>query len=423
LTRWALTIDDCSVGLHAFRFTATAQGRRARSAACAFAVVAFGALSARAEEGEPALGVDIHGFVSQGYLKTTANNYLAESKRGSPEFSEVGLNFTKSITEQLRVGAQLFARDLGPVGNYRPQFDWYYLDYRFADWFGLRAGRTKLPFGLYNEVQDVDAARVPALLPQSMYPLDQRDYLLAQTGGEAYGRVKLGAAGALEYRAYAGTIFIPIPSSSTPGISVDSIDVPYMYGGRLMWAPPLDGLQLGGSFQSVRLDAVYSFNQQATEKYAAVLPADFAGKVELRLPVKLWVASVEYSAHDFLFAAEYGRWVADIKTNAPALFPANRTISERMYAMASYHVTPWFSPGAYYSILYPQTRQREGRAHFQHDFAITFRYDLTENWLVKLEGHLMRGTAALKSDLNDGVQPDKLNKNWGLLVLKTTAYF
>jgi hypothetical protein len=308
------------------------------------------------------------------------------------------------------------------VGNYRPQFDWYYLDYRFADWFGLRAGRTKLPFGLYNEVQDVDAARVPALLPQAMYPIDQRDYLLAQTGGEAYGRVKLGAAGALEYRAYAGTIFIPIQATGTPGISVDSIDVPYMYGGRLMWAP-LDGLQMGGSFQSVRLDAVYSFNKEASDKYASALPADFAGKVDLQLPVKLWVASVEYLARDLLLAAEYGRWVGDIKTNAPGLFPSKRTINERMYAMASYHLTPWFTPGAYYSLLYPEAKQRDGRAHFQHDFAVTFRYDLTENWLFKLEGHVMRGTAALKSDLNGGVPLDKLTKNWGLLVLKTTAYF
>ena len=31
--------------------------------------------------------------------------------------AEVGLNFTKSLTEDLRVGVKLFARDLGPIGN------------------------------------------------------------------------------------------------------------------------------------------------------------------------------------------------------------------------------------------------------------------------------------------------------------------
>src|SRR3954447_17862491 len=84
--------------------------------------------------------VEIHGFVSPGFIVTTGNNYLAKSKRGSFEFSEVGINFTVPITEKLRTGVQLFARDLGPTGNYSPKADWYYLDYRFDDWFGIRAG-------------------------------------------------------------------------------------------------------------------------------------------------------------------------------------------------------------------------------------------------------------------------------------------
>ena len=63
-----------------------------------------------------------------------------------------------------------FTHDLGPLGNYRTRFDWFYLDYRFWDWLGVGAGRTKVPFGLYNESSDVDAARVPVLLPQSVYP-------------------------------------------------------------------------------------------------------------------------------------------------------------------------------------------------------------------------------------------------------------
>src|SRR5690606_23975894 len=77
---------------------------------------------------------EIHGFVSQGFIKTSKNNYLAQSERGSFEFTEVGLNVTKQITDRFRVGMQLFVRDLGPIGNYKPQFDWFYLDYRFFDW-------------------------------------------------------------------------------------------------------------------------------------------------------------------------------------------------------------------------------------------------------------------------------------------------
>lgn len=118
------------------------------------------------------LSIEIHAFVSQGFIKTSSNNYLAENcTKGSFELSEVGINFSKQLTERMRVGMQRFTHDLGPLGNYRTRFDWFYLDYRFWDWLGLSAGRTKLPFGLYSESSDIDAAGVPVLLPQSVYPV------------------------------------------------------------------------------------------------------------------------------------------------------------------------------------------------------------------------------------------------------------
>ena len=46
------------------------------------------------------------------------------------------------MTERLRVGIQLFAYDLGKLGNYTERADWFYLDYRLKDWLGVRAGRT-----------------------------------------------------------------------------------------------------------------------------------------------------------------------------------------------------------------------------------------------------------------------------------------
>lgn len=417
------TVESCAVVSRI-----SCPGAWLRTCVC-LALVCSSLLGSRAARAEPdsdnsALSVDVHGFVSQGLIKTTDNNYLAASKRGSLEFSEVGLNFTKSVTEELRVGVQLFARDLGPVGNYRPQFDWYYLDYHFWDWLGIRAGRTKLPFGLYNEIQDVDQAREPILLPQSMYPIDNRDLLLAQTGGEAYGQIKLGDAGALEYRAYGGTIYAPIPTSPNPSISVTSIEVPYLYGGRLMWQTPLDGLQLGGSAQKLRLNVEYALDANLTTalKAAGIVPSDFT-KLRTGLPFTLWVASAEYAAHDLLLAFEYGRWSADVESSAPLLYPEVDARNERYYAMASYRVTPWFTPGLYYSVLYPDVHNHRGRQHYQHDFAATVRYDLNANWLVKLEGHVMHGTAALNKDLNDGHELPTLVKDWGLLLFKTTAYF
>ncbi|MBX3189652.1 MAG: hypothetical protein KF819_21690 [Labilithrix sp.] len=352
--------------------------------------------------------VDIHGFVSQGAILSTGNNYLAKSKRGSFELTEVGINFTVPLTDRLRAGLQLFSRDLGPIGNYVPRADWFYLDYRFADWLGFRAGRVKLPFGLYNDSSDADSARVPILLPQSTYPIQNRDFLLAQTGFEIYGRLDLRAAGALEYRHYVGTIFLDTSSQTSLTTRVEEIDIPYVAGERLVWETPIEGLRAAGSLQALRLDARFLHEGK---------PVDF------ELPVVLWTGSLEYAAHDLLVAAEYGRWYGRYRSSDPALLPTGETTNERAYLMTSYRVAPWFVPGAYYSLFFPDTRRREGRANVQHDIAATLRFDLNAHWLLKLEGHFMSGTAGLSSALNSNRPLGELEPNWGVFLAKTTVYF
>jgi hypothetical protein len=396
-------------------------------------------LAHAADDDEPtqgALPIDVHAFVSQGFIKTTANNYLANSKAGSFEFSEVGINFTRDLTDRMRVGIQLFTHDLGPLGNYRTRFDWFYLDYHFFDWFGVRAGRTKLPFGLYNDSSDIDAARVPILLPQSVYPVSNRDYLLAQTGGEVYGNVPIGPAGSLEYRLYGGTVFFDTADVTS---TLTNIEVPYIFGGRLMWQTPIEGLQAGGSVQKLRIDADYSVPdaQIPQLQMAGALPPDFVNPASLRIPALLGVASLEYSAHDLLLASEYSRWAIGLKSPVTAL-NAPTTESERFYLMSAYHVTSWFTPGLYYSVLFANAADRSGkqaaygappgsppvgRAAYQHDVALTLRYDINPYWLLKIEGHYMHGTAGLTTTLNDNQSLSSLTKDWGVLLVKTTAYF
>lgn len=385
--------------------------------------------AAVAEEGEPSatnLDIDVHGFVSQGFILSNANNYLAKSRRGSFEFSEVGLNFTKSLSDNLRAGMQIFVRDLGPLGNYRPQFDWFYLDYRFADWLGFRAGRTKLPFGLYNETSDVDAARVPILLPPALYPQENREFLLAQTGAELYGYVPIGAAGAIDYRVYGGTIFLATTSLAAPGLTLNEVDVPYVLGGRAMWVTPLEGLSLGGSVQLLRLDlklSVDAATAQALED-AGLVPPGFDGNMSIRAPVKLGVASIEYSAHDISLAAEFSRWRVDSALRPKAgTGPDPHQTQTRWYVMGSYRVAPWFTPGAYYSVFDLGQPGRQTRANYQQDAAVTFRYDLTPNWIAKLEGHYMRGTAGLTSSLNSNRPLSELTRTWGVALVKTTVFF
>ena len=354
--------------------------------------------------------LQVHGFISQGFLLTSANDYLARSSKGSFEFTELGLNFTLPATDRLTLGLQIFSHALGPIGDYRATLDWYSLDYHWRDWLGIRAGRVKVPFGLYNDSSDIDSARTAILLPQSIYPAANRDFLLAQTGGELYGFKDLGVAGGLDYRLYGGTIFLDVKQQAGSPFSVVDLNVPFVAGGRMLWMPPVEGLRLGGSLQFLRLET-------------HLLPASSSSSVAVNIPAMLWVASVEYTVRDLLFAAEYSRWRVRAESSNPAMFPETLTFSERAYALTSYRLSSWLQAGAYYSLLFPNVSQRGGPQGRQLDAALTLRFDVNAYWLIKLEGHYMHGTAGLSSSLNGNRPLSALTPDWALFTFKTTAYF
>jgi len=329
--------------------------------------------------GQPAISV--HGFVSQGFIKSTGNDYLVTSKRGSFDFSDAGINVTTQVSDRLRLGLQLFAFNLGALGNYRVTADWYYLDYRLRDWFGMRAGRLKLPLGLYNDISDIDAARVSILLPSSLYSPTSRDYFLAHTGAEVYGYVGLRRLGALDYRVYGGSVAIDLPSQPGSATVISRFGLPFIGGGRATWETPLEGLHIGGSALYARLEAGY------------ILP--MIGPVDIKSDVYSGIGSVEYAARELLLQAEYGQTRNETTSSNDAVVPTRAIVSEAMYLLSAYRVARWLQPGAYYSLYHPNRNVRSGRENVQHDLAATLRFDINPNWLVKLEGHYMHGTARI----------------------------
>jgi len=77
-------------------------------------------------------------------------------------------------------------------------------DYRFKDWFGMRGGKVKTTLGLYNDTQDMEFLHTWALVPQAVYPLDQRGETIAHLGGDIYGEIPIRRLGSLNYTVYGG---------------------------------------------------------------------------------------------------------------------------------------------------------------------------------------------------------------------------
>src|ERR1700733_13832628 len=197
--------------------------------------------------------VQVHGFASQGFVYTDDNNWLTmDTSEGSGGFTDFGLNMSTPITDRLRIGAQVYDRNLGQLGQYHPSLDWAFADYRFKSWFGVRGGKVKTALGLYNDTQDQDFLPMFALLPQSVYPTDLRDATIAHLGADIYGKLSLRhGLGVLSYTAYTGhrsdSIYSGYPYYlSSFGGQIKSYGG-LQYGGDLRWGTPLKGLLIGAS--------------------------------------------------------------------------------------------------------------------------------------------------------------------------------
>jgi len=373
--------------------------------------------------------VQLHGFVNAGGFISTANDYIGDSSGGSLKLFEAGINFSTELTDQLRVGLQFVSRSVGTLSEEVPRLDWAVIDYRYRPWIGMRAGVIKMPLGLYNEYIASDAARTPILLPQSVYPLRNRDALISHTGFALYGTLPLGLAGTLDYQAWLGKLSIPRSALELDGADLDSVDTRYVAGGQVFWNPGIEGLRIGATYLRTTIDFNLTLNPDVLAQVvqAGLAPADYDGSLKVSQdPTSFWVVSAEYTRGDWLFAAEYSRWLKHQTSSFSVLVPTINEDAERFYAMATYRVSPHFEFGTYYSVTHAAVDDRLGHGDefkksfvaFQRDLAGTLRFDVNDYWLWKLEGHFMDGAAELQASKN--LNPTRY---WGLFLFRTTVTF
>src|SRR5205085_7126988 len=197
--------------------------------------------------------VQVHGWVSQGVVYTSTNNWLTmNTSSGSGAMTDMGLVISSQITDRLRIGAQVYNRNLGQLGQYHPSLDWAMADYKFRPWLSFRGGKVKTTLGLYTDTQDLDFVHTFALLPQSIYPIDLRDATIAHSGGDVYGTISLRhRSGDLSYTVYAGhrsdSVYSGYPYLLTQFGVFYSYYGGLQYGGDLRWNTPLKGLLIGAS--------------------------------------------------------------------------------------------------------------------------------------------------------------------------------
>lgn len=380
--------------------------------------------------------VNIHGFISQGYIKTTRNSIIADSEDGTFQYNEMGINFGHQPLEKLYISLQFFARDLGSVGNDEIQLDYALADYRVKDWLGIRAGRMKNPMGIYSEYRDVDMLRTCIVLPISVYDENLRDSQTYANGIGIYGDINTDRFGSFSYQALIGGN--NIASDSAAGVSlgrdifeVASVEMDTIYSYSLQYSDPAGYLKLGGtafftdlSLKGESLDLLVLYG------------APLGSPVNLGVNnIEIYTSGAELTYKNFKLTYEFkytkARNYTMMLEAAPAGSPpvANIHIDQiGRYIMLDYQFNEMITAGVYHEVYYPYRRDKSGNnpgpgtlsiEHFMKKWAFSSKINFNANWLLKLEAHYMDGVGGVLPIHNE----DGFKKHWWLFAGKVSYNF
>lgn len=402
----------------------------------------------------------VNGFVSQGYMNTSKNNYLVpNSVNGSAAFTEAAITLIAHPMDRLRVGIQFLGRNFGDVGNDQVVIDWAYGDYSWRDQLGIRAGKVKMPFGLYNEGRDVDMLRTSIFLPQSIYDEKMRDFMLSYEGLGVYGNFDIGAGGELDYHVFGGTLTVPDPTvgfwgdlfanvgtelEQEIGLLVDQeygyadgtsessfrnsentqVTFPWIFGGALIWNTPLDGFRLSSTVLHGRyhIETLLRYDINIPEPNPGAGYHPLSIYIDETTPINYMATfSGEFIRNDWNFAAEYYQDKFESSSSKGWYVLAGYQVS-RLLALSSYYSDAQ-SPGGDEDL---EDITRLGLPDYygwQRSLVVSSRFDLTDFWLFKLEYHFIDGVALTEPLPVEESLADPEARHWGMFTVKTTFHF
>lgn len=359
--------------------------------------------------------VQLHGFLTQGAVFTSDNNFLGRSESGSLDFREIGVNLSVRPHPDLQVSGQLLSHKAGKSDGGEVR-----VDYALADWTalsgealrgGVRVGRVKTPYGLYNLTRDVAFTRPSIVLPQSIYLERTRNLTMAADGVEFY----------LDHDRDSGHTEL--------NLAIGKSDV----GGRVMEATVL-GRERAGDLEARVSHIVRALYEGANGRYRLGFtsafsnvdyqpgPADplLAGHVDFD-PM---IFSAQYNAEHWSLTGEY----ALRKTRLTGFGPLLRfdATGESYYLQGLYRPAPQWELMLRYDAMVVDRDDRDGKSYaaatgqpafsrYARDWTVGARYDVNSSFMVRAEYHHVVGTSWLVGAENP--VSSSLERRWDMFML------
>lgn len=388
-----------------------------------------------------------NGFISQSVIYSPDNPWYVDGESLHGDFREFALNARYAVNDRLSFTGQVLSRKVGDIDDGSPQLDFALADINLLSHeslnLGVRLGRVKNPYGLFNSARDVPHARTGVFVPQAVYFETFRDALLRVDGGELYGEFS-GAAGNLGFYLFGGTadltnnvIEYQIYQNNIRG-SFDQGDVT---GLKVTFNPELiPELLLVYSHMEVdlSLEGVKPFTtEEILQGFAdlAANPTNFSryiSSTEIHPTIDLY--SLQYSASDWIFSAEFLNVhieVQDVELLGIAQ-PGQSQVLQSYYLQSEWLAHKQLNLYARYEDLVYNKDDRKGEASaartggnpvLLYNRAVTLgaRWFFTPNASVTAELSDNRGAAFLSGP--DSVDYAAFKERWKLLVIQFSYHF
>ncbi len=372
--------------------------------------------------------VQLHGFLTQNYIVTTDNSFFGKTskKGGSFGFREVGVNLSWLIKPRLQGAVQLLSRFAGEEDDGSVTIDFALLDYRLystgsTEW-GVRGGRIKNDFGLYNETRDVAFTRPSAILPQSIYFDAHREVALSSDGVGLYGA----------YR-NAQNEFKWSFAFRKPLVKNAGLELSMLGGDRPGSLAPVDIFvnHLLYERDGGRLILSYNYVQFNFRYVAGDNDISDSGNMQIAFNV----FSFQYNNFNWSFTSEYALRSFE-GDNSIIYIPAalSKFTGEAYYLQTAYHFKKNWKALLRYDVIFIDKKDRDGASfetltqgripaynRFAKDWTIGLEWEPKQNWLLRIEKHWVNGTAWLP--VTDNPDRLKVKQNWRMFILQLSYKF
>jgi len=370
----------------------------------------------------------IHGFISQGLIDVNGSDFVNDDGKLSAELTEIGLNATYQLTDNLRVAGQVVYLEGGNRFAKGTRIDYALLDWSVfssQQWqANIYLGRFKNNHWLYSSTRDVPFARPSIILPQSVYFDGFRDIAVGSDGIASKLSYSFADYGDLDWQISYGVS--PISNKQTSNLLSEfaqgSATQDYDAQTSLYWHPEFSAWRFGLSL----LDASFTYQRGRPSTENIFFDSNFI--------FQFYTFNALYEGESWEFSAEVYQQRFVIDGFYSPTFKLD-DIGQGFYLQSRYKLSQRLTLLARYEDFYLDKDDKNGKEQeqntngaipyyfgFHQDTTLGLNFDVTSNFAIRAEYHWVRGTGRLSPVVSPNIQLNN-SEGWQMWAVQLKYWF